>query len=88
MVEKKKNKELTWDEIGTAIGKKIEKHKDTECGFWKRHWTVNHVETGGGFGRLVFGASVMYALHLAGVVSIFPTWLLVLIVLGFAGMRF
>ena len=88
MPSKKENKDLTWEDIGKAIGQKIEKFKPDECKSWKRHFTFHHKDHGGGFGRLVFGAGVVYAMHLAGMLNGIPAWLLVVIVLGFAMMRF
>ena len=87
MTEKKDDKEPSWEEIGKAIGKKMEKFKFDECHPWKKHFVFKYREHGGGFGRLVFGASVMYALYLTGVLNGLPTWLLAVIVLGFVMMK-
>lgn len=81
-----KKKELTWDEIGETIGKKIEKEfkgKKMVC----EPWCTCHDSKGGGFGRLVFISAVLYAMNLIGMLEGIPLWVLVLIALGFAGMR-
>lgn len=83
MAEKKKD--LSWEEIGQAIGKKIEEGK----GEWPhhRHWEFKYKHYGGGFGRLVFAVGVLFALSYAGLLVNIPSWVLVIIIIGFALMR-
>ncbi len=84
----RKNKELSWDEIGKAIGKKMEKHKDgMECSAWKKHWMV-HKDNGGAAGRLIFIIGMLYALKYAGMLANIPLWTLFVIAIGFMLMKF
>lgn len=83
MAEKKKD--ISWEEIGHAIGKKIEEGK----GEWPhhKHWGFKGRCYRGGFGRLVFAVGVLFALKYAGVLTSIPLWVLVVIVIGFTAMR-
>ncbi|MBW2970857.1 hypothetical protein KY320_01720 [Candidatus Woesearchaeota archaeon] len=84
-----KKKELTWDEIGEAIGKKMEqgfKDKDV-CGPWNKPW-MQYKEHGGGFGRLLFIIGTVLLFNHWGVLAGVPWWVLVMIVIGFAAMKF
>ena len=86
---KEKKKTPSWDEIGKTIGKKIEeKFKDKDFPPWKKPWLFCHPREGGGFGRLVFIIGLLFALNYAGMLTNIPSWTLVLIVIGFALMRF
>ncbi len=99
MAKKKKKttkKEPTWDEIGKAIGTKIEASSKTiipsssytiDKPPYMKSWMCYHKIHEGGFGRLLFIIGVLYALNYAGYLTTIPTWVLVLIVLGFASMR-
>ena len=83
-----KKKEQTWDEIGQAIGKKIEKEfKSKEYKPWHKPWMV-YKEEGGGFGRLLFIIGVMLLLNHLGVLISIPWWISALVIIGFACMRF
>jgi len=87
-------KNPTWDEIGDAIGKKIEtsfdnidkKCSEDDCGnpWWKK-CTCQH--EGGGFGRLLFIIALLYILSFKGMLTGIPSWNLVLLVLGFWWMK-
>ena len=84
MPAKKKEREISWDEIGKAIGTKMEKHKDIP---WKKQWMCNPHQNGGGFGRLLFAIGLVFAFEYAGLLGGIPAWTLVMIVIGFAMMR-
>ena len=84
---RRKKQEPTWEDIGKSIGKKMEKLKFDECGPWKNRLNVRFEEHGGGFGRFVFAAGIAYLLHLKGMLVGIPTWLIVLLVIGFAMMN-
>jgi hypothetical protein len=75
-------------EIGKAIGQKIESIDFEECKGWKKNFVFAQKEHGGGFGRLLFAVGVLYFLYLKGFLVGIPTWVLVLIALGFTLMRF
>lgn len=89
-----KRKEPSWDEIGDAIGKKVEvafskmdkkKFDNSCCSPW---WAMHcHHREGGGFGRLLFIIALLYILSFKGMLAGIPTWNLVLLVLGFWWMR-
>ena len=81
-----KKKELSWDEIGKAIGKKIER-VEKEDKPWGKAWMYHH-ESGGGFGRFLFIVGVLYALSIMGVLEGIPLWTVILIVIGFSAMKF
>ncbi len=84
-----KKKELNWDEIGKAIGKKMEQHKEgMECSGWKHHWIFHREHHGGAAGRLIFIIGVLYALNYAGMLVKIPLWTLVVIAVGFMLMKF
>lgn len=84
---KRAEKELSWDEIGKAIGRKMEKFKKEEEPSWAfRYWGYN--KNGGGFGRFLFIIGVLYALQYGGMLPSMPWWVYVLLVLGFTLMRF
>lgn len=59
----KKSKEQTWDEIGKAIGKKMEKGKEGECAPWKTK--VSHHGCGGAFYGLGFVGALVYYISTA-----------------------
>jgi len=81
-----KKKEPTWDDIGRSIGQKIEKSK-FECSSWKKPWVI-HENHGGGFGRLLFIIAVLLAADAMGYLQGVSTWIKVLLVIGFALMKF
>ncbi len=82
----RKKKEASWDEIGKMIKNKIEKESNSECNAWSKSWV--HKSEGGGFGRLIFIIGVLFAFSYLGMLEGIPSWVLILIVLGFIGMRF
>jgi hypothetical protein len=83
----KLSKEPTWDEIGRAVGRKIEKYKMEECSPWRRAWFFRERE-GGGFGRFVFITGLLYALNLLGSLPDLPLWVWIWVVIGFTAMKF
>jgi hypothetical protein len=91
---KRKKKEMSWDEIGESIGRKVEKMEkecgDDESGFWKKRWMFYRKEEGGGFGRFLFILGLLFLLNFLGTIelSVIPWWILALIIIGFTGMRF
>ncbi len=87
MPKKKEGKDLSWEEIGKAIGKKMEGFNFEECTPWRKNLTFKYKEHGGGFGRLIFAITVIYFLKFKGVLVGIPTWVIVLMVVGFALMR-
>jgi len=84
MAEKKK--EISWEEIGQAIGKKIEegKGKWPEC---RKPWIVKYKGYGGGGGRFIFAIGILLAMNYLGMLSNIPWWVLVIIVIGFTAMK-
>jgi len=84
-----KKKDLSWDDIGEAIGKKIEHVQKQEKGPWSKNWYWNYRhESGGGFGRFLFIVGVLIALSTMGLLTTVPFWTQVLIVIGFTAMKF
>ncbi|MBR9682706.1 MAG: hypothetical protein GOV02_03445 [Candidatus Aenigmarchaeota archaeon] len=86
----KKKKDMSWDQIGKAVGKKMEKYSkenDKDGNNWCKSFSVDHQVNGGGFGRLLFISSILYAMNLTGMLEGIPLWTLVLIAIGFAMMR-
>ena len=85
---------MSWDEIGESIGRKVERMekecKDDEGKSWKRRWMFARKEEGGGFGRFLFIIGLLFLLDIVGTIelSLIPWWVLGLIIIGFAGMRF
>ena len=53
-----------------------------------KSWMFYNQTNGGGFGRLIFIIGVLYALDYLGMLEGIPSWVLVLIALGFTWMRF
>jgi hypothetical protein len=86
MPAKRRKKEPSWDEIGEAIGKKME--KEFKGCDWKNKPWMFHRERGGGFGRFLFIIGVLYAMHLMGMLTMIPLWVLAIVVIGFSLMRF
>jgi hypothetical protein len=89
MVAKKAKKtEMSWDEIGKAIGKKIESaKKEDTCKAWSKEWFV-HKECGGGFiGRVLLAIGLIVGLNAVGALEGFPTWTLWFMGIGFALMK-
>ena len=78
---------MSWDQIGRAIGKKIEKESRKDESTWAKSWSFHHHETGGGFGRFLFICGVLYAMSLLGMLEGIPLWTLAVIVIGFTAMR-
>ena len=63
---KKAAKESTWDEIGSAIGSKIEKEcKDGKCKQWKMKENVSCQGSGGAFYGVGFLGALFYFLTTA-----------------------
>jgi hypothetical protein len=82
-----KKKSPSWEEIGSAIGKKIEKEKHNIP--WKYHWKHEAKEHGSGFvGRLLLIIGLIGAFHALGWMAAVPVWTQVLIVIGFTLLRF
>jgi len=78
-----KGKSKSWDDIGKTIGRKMDEEKSCT---WS---TCYHEKCGGGFfGRLVFIIALLFALSYSGMLVGIPSWVLVLIVIGFAFMKF
>lgn len=90
MAKRAGKSEMGWDEIGKMIGKKMEKEmKGKECcGGWHHHMFRHHDHGGGFFGRALFIIGVMIALNGLGYLHGIATWVLVLIGIGFALMKF
>lgn len=87
MPKKKDEKDLTWEDIGKAIGKKVEKFDFERCPSWKKNFTLKYKEHGGGFGRLLFAVGLIYFLKFKGLLTGVPTWVIVLMAVGFTLMR-
>lgn len=83
----KKKDDLSWEDIGKAVGKKIEDYKMDDCKGWKKNFVFKYQDHGGGFGRLLFAIGILYVLNLKGLLVGIPSWTLVLLVIGFALMR-
>ncbi len=92
MPRKKVSAEPGWDEIGKMIGKKMEKGtKDGECCQrpWHKWMHMHHQHGGGGFfGRALFAIGILIALNGLGLLHGIDTWVLWLIGMGFALMKF
>ena len=86
MPRKRRKKDPSWDEIGEAIGRKMEK-EFKNCDWEKKPWMFRQQE-GGGFGRFLFIIGVLYAMYLMGMLVVIPWWVLLIIVIGFSLMRF
>jgi len=86
MAKTSKKRELSWDQIGKAIGHKIDKSKWEECGAQKKPW-MYHKDHCGGFGRLLFALGLLFSLKALGLLEGIPTWSLVLMVIGFMMMK-
>ncbi len=87
MPTKRRKKDPTWDEIGEAIGKKMEKGFKS-CDRKKKPWMFYQQRDGGGFGRFIFIIGLLYAMHLMGMLVMVPLWVLIIIVIGFSLMKF
>lgn len=79
---KSSKKTQSWEDIGKMIGKKIEKEGKP------RPWVFHAHSDKGFFGRVLFAIMLVWALNIIGVFSAVPTWMQVLMVVGFAFMRF
>ncbi len=90
MPRKAGKSEMGWDEIGKMIGKKMEKGmKEGECCKpWHHYMFKHHSHDGGFFGRALFIIGLMIALNGLGLLHGIATWVLVLIGIGFALMKF
>ena len=74
-----------WEDIGRAIGKKIEQEKGT---MWQKPWFM-HREDGSGFvGRLLFVIGLVWILNTRGYMLGISGWAIALIIIGFALMKF
>ena len=83
----KSKKEPTWDEIGEAIGSKMEKFKKSDyCS--EKPWFFKQSEGCGGCGRFVFITGLLYALNLLGSLPNLPWWVWAWIVVGFTALKF
>ena len=83
-----KKSEPSWDKIGQMIGKKIEKevkNKDKSC-FNK--WEFHKNEHSGFMGRIMFAIGMLLLLNFLGVWAGVSPWIKVLLVVGFALMKF
>ncbi len=79
-----KKESTNWEHIGKMVGKKIE----TECqGGHFKCWGFHHHDHGF-FGRALFIAGMLLLLNAWGLLQGVNTWILVLIAVGFALMRF
>jgi hypothetical protein len=92
MVKKKPVKKTgskSWENLGKNIGKKIEEEfkKAPKSKNWCGSWDFKHKEHCGGFGRLIFSLGLVFGLNYAGLLEGFPTWTIVLMVIGFVFMR-
>jgi len=83
----RKKKDMSWNQIGKEIGKKIEKESKKDQSVWNKSLCFHGETNGGGFGRFIFICSTLYAMHLMGMIEVLPLWLLALIVIGFTAMR-
>jgi hypothetical protein len=87
MPAKRRKKDKSWDEIGEAIGRKMEKEFNN-CDCKKKPWMFHRHQHGGGFGRFLFIVGVLYAMNLMGMLTMIPLWVLAIIVIGFSLMKF
>jgi hypothetical protein len=88
---RKAGKEQGWDEIGKMIGKKMEKGmKEGECCGrpWHHYMFKHHDHDGGFFGRALFVTGIMAAMNALGYLHGIAAWILVVIWVGFALMKF
>lgn len=91
MVKKKKVSEPSWDKIGAMIGKKMEKgFKGGECcGPWWKWADRGYSNRDNGFvGRVLFIVGLYIALNTLGLLHGIATWVIVMMGIGFALMRF
>ena len=91
MAKKKRTAEPSWDKIGDMIGKKMEKGmKDKDCcgGSWGKWANCCGNGDSGFFGRVLFVVGLYLALSSLGLLSGIATWVLVMIGIGFALMKF
>lgn len=87
--EDSKSSDVSWEEIGKMVGQKVEKGtKGTDWTSWGKQKFVFKEEHGGGFGRLLFAIGVMVLLTNLGIIPVLAWWMYVLIIGGFALMRF
>lgn len=86
--KKTSSTEPSWDKIGQMIGKKIEKEvnmKDKTC-FNK--WEFKKEEHGGFVGRILFAVGMLLLLNVMNFWPGVNPWIKVLLVVGFALMKF
>jgi hypothetical protein len=80
--------EFSWEDIGKAIGQKIEKgFKGGKCKAWHKSISFETQKNAGFVGRFLFSMGVWAALSIAGVWT-FPWWVSFLCIAGFSFMRF
>lgn len=82
--------DVGWDKIGEMIGKKMEKgfKGDECCKGWGKWAKYGNNGDSGFFGRVLFIVGLYLALSALGLLHGIATWVLVLIGIGFALMRF
>jgi hypothetical protein len=90
MAKKKGSAAPSWDKIGAMIGKKMEKgmKDDACCGHWSKWMTKGNNGDGGFCGRTLFIIGLYLALSSLGLLHGIATWIIVMIGIGFALMKF
>ena len=79
----------SWEDIGRIIGQKVGSGVQSgEFKSWTKQKFVFKEEHGGGFGRLLFAIGIIVLLTSMGVIPTMAWWMYVLIIGGFALMRF
>jgi len=86
MVAKKK-KDMNWDDIGKAIGTKIDKSDIAEYSTWKKPIMI-HKDSDGFFGRLLFIIGVLVVLNQMNIIPDLAWWVYFLLIAGFSLMKF
>jgi hypothetical protein len=86
--KKTKKKDTSWDDIGKAIGAKIEKASKEGKFDCKSFNFKKEEKCGGGFiGRLLLAIGVIWALSSLGILAGVSGWAIALMIAGFAFMR-
>lgn len=80
---------LSWEEIGLNIGKKMENefNNKNKMQYYRWYWS-EHPRPGAFIGRTLFIIGVLIALNTLKVTSGLSIWVQILIVIGFAFMKF
>ena len=68
--------------IGSKVEKEFKNEPKTKC------WSFHHNSNGGGFGRFLFIIALLLALNSLGKLEGIPSWILILLVIGFSFMKF